>query len=309
MPLMPETLITSLPPLPKAVRAGKVPMWAMDQLVHRACPICEMDIFTPIVRRPDNLLVVRCQGCAMLFLADIPVQEEIEAFYRKYSEFKEYNLRHHSWLRNILRSMTDPYVQLLEQTGGLKGKSVLDIGCSYGQFIQLAEVRGAVISGVELDEGASKYLTGRGVRVTRRISSTDKYDVITCFQLMEHLANPADLVREISAVLVEDGRFLLAFPNAEEANRCGPGWIGFRVDLEHLNYFTLRSVSQLLARTGLYVEQVWTYGQPGIERKVIKQGIAHYILKKMQSLNRAMCPADINYMIGNYVMAVLARKV
>jgi SAM-dependent methyltransferase len=305
---MSDDSIASLPPLPESVTAGRLPDWNLERLVHRSCPICGSGVGVAVVRRPDSLMVARCEKCGMLYLPDIPCPEEVEAFYRQYSSFKQCSIGRSFWLKCRLDAMRDSNIKLLEATGGVKRKLLVDIGCSNGNFLRIAKQSGASVFGIELDENALAHLNRIGISAAKNIPRLCKADIITGFQLIEHLANPAELVQQVSQALVDDGRLLLAFPNAEEANRCGPGWIGFRVDLEHFNYFSLSCLSTLLMKHDLFVENVWTHGQPGITRLPRRGGIMERVRDRMMLLSAATLEGPFKHYLGAFGMVVLARK-
>jgi SAM-dependent methyltransferase len=79
------------------------------------------------------------------------------------------------------------------------------------------------------------------------------YDTVVCFQMIEHLEKPAELVAEIKRVLRDDGIALFATVNKEEVITDNP---------YHLHEFTARGFDELL---GDYFEAVEMYGVFGDE--------------------------------------------
>ena len=137
------------------------------------------------------------------------------------------------------------------------GQKVCDMGCAEGSFLLLARRRGAEVFGVELDQEAIAALAERKIPAAASLPGDRQFDVLTAFQVIEHLPDPAAWVRSAGAAVGLDGRLLLALPNGGEIDRVGPTWVGFRQDLEHLNYFSIATLSRLLADNGFYVEQYW----------------------------------------------------
>jgi SAM-dependent methyltransferase len=248
----------------------------------------------------------------MIYVPDVPVASDVQCFYGSYARFKGIRPSRISRLGAWCLWWKDPHVLILENSGGLQGRTLCELGCSYGRFLQLARSRGANVSGVELDEEALRFLQGLGIPVSEELGSGRQYDVICAFQLIEHLDRPSELIRQASACLVSDGRLLLALPNGGEIERAGPAWVGFRVDLEHLNYFSLASLSGLLLQHGLYVEQFWEHQQPIIPRT--RQSPAHRSRKLAQRLERPLrllsrLLTRPSWLEGTFVLTVLARKV
>lgn len=305
--------VPQLPPLPSTVPAGKLPHWQTDPLVHRACPVCGSERAEPFCRRPDGLVVSRCGGCGMIYLADLPTAESIRAFYVDYAKYKGITpSRRRSRLLSKLGLVPaspylEPYLGILETTGGLQGQSLCEIGCSVGDFLIEAREAGATVSGVEWDDQAIAVLSAQGIPASHELPQGAKLDVVCAFQLLEHLSDPSEFAANVSAALKPDGRLLLALPNGGEGDEVGPCWVGFRVDLEHLNYFSVASLTRLLAQQGLWVERFWTYLPPQLPRGGTRPGFASEVGRKLRSLTSRFS-AQPQWADGSYVLCVLARK-
>jgi SAM-dependent methyltransferase len=297
--------------MPQDVLAGKIPNWQIDQLVHRRCPVCGQDTPKLVCIRPDQLIVGNCTNCQMLYLSDIPGTKELAELYSAYEAYKKYQKHKHSRLKKTAHWWTDAHIAILENTGGLSGRSICEIGCSFGHFLEIARKRKANVFGVELDQRALKHLEQIGIPASMDFDSTRSFDIVYASQLIEHLSSPQDMIAKIASALTEDGRLLLAMPNGDEAARVGALWIGYRVDLEHLNYFSIATLCSMLEQHDLYIEQFWESHQPSIPRHTTNIPI-HGSLGKLRNkleyflvrlLNRpSLCE-------GSFVLTILARKV
>lgn len=150
-----------------------------------------------------------------------------------------------------------------------------------------------------------------GISACERLEPEARADVLFAFQLLEHLADASTLLSAAAAVLVTDGRLILSVPNAGEADIVGPTWVGFRVDLEHLNYFTLRSLAALCARHGLLIEQFWLSTQPALSRAFAPTAKTTFATLRSILSGAASSTLGVGDRIndGTFVLAVLARKV
>lgn len=301
-----------LPSMNARVRVGAIPDWDRTNLVHRPCPACLGDSPVPYVVRPDELTVHRCRDCGMLYLADVPSPDQVQAFYARYTGFKHFRPRPRNRLTNWFRRQADPYAGILEETGGLKGRRLVDIGCAYGDFLQSARAYGAQTYGVDLDGAALQFVGSLGIPTAMDVSQfSQPFEIATAFQLLEHLADPNGFLDRIAERMDDDGRLLIAVPNGGDAEAVGPGWVGFRVDLEHFNYFTVATMSRLLLRHGFYVESHWEYSQPHVPRQDPGRPTASLLKRALRRCGQrvfgAIYPESRMYFQGQYGFAVLAH--
>jgi len=101
-----------------------------------------------------------------------------------------------------------------------KGK-LLDIGCSYGNFLLLAKNKGFEVYGMEASETAVKIAEKKyKLKVVKALSFDElpeefkgPYKVITTFEVIEHIENPLEFLKGIYNLLDNDGFVLLSCPN------------------------------------------------------------------------------------------------
>jgi SAM-dependent methyltransferase len=256
----------------------------------------------PVSIRPDGLHVGACRGCSLLYVADVPDPLSLAAFYRSYGVNRERVPDRVSFAGRLFW-WSHPLVLLLEDAVGLAGKSVLEIGCSEGATLERLRARGAQVSGVELDEEAHARLRKRRIPFSTVVEGSGRHDVVLALQVLEHLVEPARLVSDVARVLRDGGIFLLAMPNGGEAARVGPGWIGYRRDLEHLTYFSIGTLSALLSQHGIWVERFWEEGQPRDEVGSRSAAGRFSALRRLFTTLERPFPGA-----GSFNLVVLARK-
>jgi 2-polyprenyl-6-hydroxyphenyl methylase/3-demethylubiquinone-9 3-methyltransferase len=100
--------------------------------------------------------------------------------------------------------------------GGLAGRTVLDIGCGGGILSESMAMRGAHVTGIDLSEKAlgvaQLHRLESGVTVDYQLLSAEamaqawpaRFDVVTCMEMLEHVPDPASVVRAC-ATLVKPG--------------------------------------------------------------------------------------------------------
>lgn len=102
---------------------------------------------------------------------------------------------------------------LTDAAGELSGRRLLDFGCGGGIFAEAAAAAGAVVTGVDESPGALTAATdhaaaaGLEIRYLRpaELNAAERYDIVTCFEVLEHTDNPAALVADIAALLKPGG--------------------------------------------------------------------------------------------------------
>lgn len=99
----------------------------------------------------------------------------------------------------------------------LMGKSVLDVGCGGGILSEEMEKRGAIVTGIDVGQGpltvARLHQLESGTKVDYRQITAEElalqepcaYDVVTCMELLEHVPDPASLVRACAKLVKPDG--------------------------------------------------------------------------------------------------------
>ena len=149
--------------------------------------------------------------------------------------------------------------------GLLKGKRLLDYGCSLGDFAVLAKEKGAKVTGIELDDGARYEAKNKDIDVFKDLrelkssNSDNKFDIITLLQVIEHLRKPWVDLEELSGLLDKDGIIFISTPNATGLNArvTGGRWREFK-NPGHLYWFTYESINQVCKKAGIvYVSQVY----------------------------------------------------
>jgi len=116
-------------------------------------------------------------------------------------------------------------LQYIEERVPLGGKTVLDVGCGGGLLSESMAVRGARVTGI--DAGDAPLLTARrharesGLTITYRqitaedlaADEADRYDVVTCMELLEHVPDPASVVDACRRLVKPGGHVFFATVN------------------------------------------------------------------------------------------------
>jgi SAM-dependent methyltransferase len=245
----------------------------------------------------------------MNYLAKVPEDGNIREFYGSYGEFRRFSRRRLRW-PDLLLARRNRSIEILENTGSVRGRRVCEVGCSHGHFLELVRFRGGKPFGVEINKDALASLERKSIPHAQELPPDARFDVVCLFQVLEHLVDPGEVLAAVCRTLSQDGCLLLSLPNGGEIARVGETWVGFTVDLEHLNYFSLKPLSRLLHDHGLLVEQFWEHDQPAIQRTGASQvpSFARRITAKVQQFLPFQGYTG-TFSTGSFVLTVLARRV
>jgi SAM-dependent methyltransferase len=212
----------------------------------------------------------RCLECGFV-TADVSLDRaELVALYgRDYFHGSEY----HDYVqeRESLRLNFQGRLRTLEWlAGGLRGKTLLEIGCAYGFFLELAAEHGLDARGIDITPEGIRYaretLGVSAEQVDYLTLSTPLVDLIAMWDTLEHLARPDLFVAKIANDLGPGGFVAITTGDIGSLNARlrGSRWRMIHPPT-HLHYFSVATLSRLLARNGLEVVHV---SHPGVSRKL-----------------------------------------
>ena len=147
-----------------------------------------------------------------------------------------------------------------------QGRRLLDVGCHIGVFLEIAQERGWEAWGVEPSRWAAGEARSRGLQV---IAGTlddvhlagESFDVITMWDVIEHLTNPLRELRESHRLLKKGGLIGIHTMNIESplARLMGPRW-PWLMEM-HLYYFSPRTLGEMLRKAGFTVVKMVNQGR------------------------------------------------
>lgn len=199
-----------------------------QRIVQCLTPSCGMIYVTP--RHPDHI-IKRGYAIGTDHGHDTQFQARVNTFYR--------SLKRHA-------SLLPP-----------AGRHVLDVGCAGGSFLEAAERFGYHATGLEPSEPLSRVARARGLRcltsTLEDFSSQESFDLVTLWDVLEHVTNPRETLRLCRAHLNENGVLLINYPDVGtwQAKLAGRHFWWFLS--VHLSYFDQRTIRSLLEQEGFRV--------------------------------------------------------
>lgn len=174
-----------------------------------------------------------------------------ESAYSDYKDEKKYiRLNFRKFLRKILAYK--------------KSGKLLDVGCAMGYFVEMATEAGFDAYGVDASAYAiaeAKNHIPESKLQAATISDLDfpekSFDVITMFDVFEHLNDPKNDLKKLRSLLKDDGILVIATGDANSlaATLLRRRWT-FYIPPEHIFYFDRNNLSSLLEEVG-FVPKLW----------------------------------------------------
>ena len=177
------------------------------------CPACgtsnEVSFSNPI-----GFSFARC-ACNMVYMDPVPTDETLSLLYNDSSMAMPFTA-----IRKAARPENVEEHQFLLKHVPKSGK-LLDVGCAAGGYLATAQ-QDFEVSGIEISQETTDVAREAGFDVMcgtlTDIPSELRFDVITMWQVIEHLPDPRPDFERIHSLLREGGYFVFATPNIDSAS-------------------------------------------------------------------------------------------
>ena len=191
--------------------------------------------------------IVRCLGCGLVRQSPQPQPADLVRAYREVAD-ERYEEEASGRVETFGRALRD--LARHEPTGRL-----LDVGCHTGIFLEVARRAGWEACGVEPSRWSADRARARGLQVVDGTLAAAElpegsFDVVTMWDVVEHLADPLAELRRARRLLRPGGLLALSTMNVEAwfPRLLGRRWPWYMQ--MHLYYFTPRTLGRMLERAG-----------------------------------------------------------
>jgi len=194
---------------------------------------------------------------------------------------------------------------------------VLDLGCGTGEFIAELKKRGCNVFGVDFDRDAIKIAKDElGLENVYPLSFEEffkkqdlpKFDIITAFEVIEHLTDPLAFMNSVKALLKEDGRIILSTPCRE---RILPDLNNWDFPPHHFLRWNQEAISNIFSKIGFkisdisYVEQFKILSETVMGR--FETGLVAKLLNQSHPARTSIVIPKIVYILGQAKGFLLGR--
>ena len=234
------------------------------------CPVCGQTGAREWLRAPDRLhgrdeqyMLMRCTECAIVWLHDPPSPGQMHLHYTD-----AYHKIISAGGDNSPHRWHDRKATLAQHK---QSGTLLDMGCSSGSFLESLKGQPWKLYGIEMSaEGARTAEARSGAEVfvgdiPDAPFAPQSFDVISCFDVLEHLYEPKRVLDCVARWLKPGGIFYVLVPNIDsaEARVFKTYWHGLELP-RHLFHYSPASLKFLAESVGLRGVSIETRRNPAV---------------------------------------------
>ena len=236
------------------------------------------------------------------------------------------NEEHHWWFagtRNILFSIMDKFVRKD------KNIKILDIGCGTGIVMKKLESYGEAF-GIDISDEAILFCAKRGIKNIFKADAAklpfenNNFDLITSFDVLEHIDKPVIALKEIYRVLNINGIAIISVPAYKFL------WSSHDEALHHVTRFTISELKELILLNNFEILKISYFDFflfpiialvriiKNISQKIMNKNIKQTDLKNTSGLfNKILISIlnleakilkKINFPYGVSILAIIKKK-
>ncbi len=258
-------------------------------LEHISCPLCQTNNFEHLFSI-EYLNFVRCNTCGLVYINPCPSAEDLLKVYSR-------GLKEWTTVEAYIHRKIDLFKDYLTKVEVVKGKGrILDLGCSIGLFLKLARDRGWETYGADVSYEDVEYAKRNyNLNVFKGTIQDANYpngffDVITMWDLIEHISAPIPCLKEVKRILKKKGILFILTGSVEsrQAKQKGVYWPFFGGGT-HLIFYSPQTIKKILDIVGLKVIKLTTYRKSqGLSKNVFGYGFPKVVMNFIGSPSKVL---------------------
>jgi 2-polyprenyl-3-methyl-5-hydroxy-6-metoxy-1,4-benzoquinol methylase len=255
-----------------------------NEFVYVVCPACQSKQYIPKFNK-NGFNFVECANCKTVYINPRPTLNMLEKYYSEGKSIQYWNDEIYPKSEEIRRSkIFKPRAMKIIKLClkyGVPTSSLADIGSGYGTFCEEVMHKNIFkeIIAIEPSHKLAQTCRKKGIKIIENIIehvNLKNINIITCFELLEHIFQPNLLINSCYKKLSTNGLLILTMPNSKgfdlaELGKYSDNYAG----PNHLNYFNINSIQLLLKKNGFEILEIYTPGELDAEivhKKIISGG-------------------------------------
>ena len=297
-----------------------------ELLKYVNCNLCNSDS-TKSVMSIDRYNIVKCKKCGLVYVNPRLKEKKLHEIYKKeYFKNSAFNVAKLTFYgygkyleeKDYIKATFNERLKIINKYSK-KGR-LLDIGCAFGFFLEIARDDGWDVQGLEIIKYAYQYAINKlklpvmNKTLEEAKFKSNSFDVVTLFDVIEHLPNPNATIKEARRILKQNGLIAITTPNIGSipAKLLGRNWEEVKRVREHIYYFSENTLKKLLESNNFKLLKVESAGRffsvkSAIERGKLVNKTIFTVLEKFSNI------LNLNgkriYVDPHYKITVYARKV
>jgi SAM-dependent methyltransferase len=210
----------------------------------------------------DGYTVVACKRCGFMYADDLPGQDVFDRYYRDLSKYESHDTEGDivPWKAVIHRSIVADISERLPD----RNLRILDVGSSSGHLISLFRKAG-YRNAIGFDPSPRCRELARELYDVEVINTSisqmafggERFDLILMASVLEHLRDLERTMGELRALLRDGGAIWAEVPDAGRFHDYASSPFQ-QFSLEHINFFTVKTLERLMQRVGFHTGDTWT---------------------------------------------------
>ena len=260
--------------------------------MHIICPSCKTDKLILLGDVPQwstfagnkidmqlQTHLYKCRDCNLYFKYPISSKEQLDELY------KNGDIQH--WQFSFTDRL-DWQVALKFINKNMRKGTILDVGCWNGEFLSNI-LGGWKCYGAEINLLASDVARNRGVDIIlkdfdRLISLPYKFDVVSAFDVIEHIEDALNFLTILSKITNENGVIIISTGNTEAPTwKLSKGRYWYCAIPEHLSFINISWVHYAAKRLNLEIEHIERFSRNGNNK-------SQFILESIKNVTYLISP-------------------
>lgn len=207
-----------------------------------------------------NFDIVSCDKCGFIYYDILSSQKKYDEYYNSYSIYENLGKTYGA----ITECMKNMYYEITEEIYSFvkKDSNILDVGCANGYLLETLRDRGFEnLYGLDISDNCLNTVKSKGFEVYRggvfveNKEMYDKFDCITCTQVLEHVYDLNGAIKNLKSMLKEEGLLYIEVPDASRYHLIANNPFS-HFQYEHIVHFDPTSLTNLALKHNLKVKQV-----------------------------------------------------